>query len=130
MSRFHHPAHRLKRNRRGSALLVCTLAITVISIASVAILRSTQRGITRVDAQRSTVQARLVADGLVQRAIAAIRLNPAARGTLPLPKLPLAEPRVELTPLSATATRIEVYLYNNAGVAARDVVVDPVALSS
>jgi type II secretory pathway component PulK len=61
------------RRRSGYMLLVCTLAVTVLSMASIAIIRSSQHQIRLVDAQRSTVQGRATADGLYQRAIAVLR---------------------------------------------------------
>ncbi len=117
------------RHRRGSALLLCTLAIAVISMASIAVLRSSQRGIARVDGVRNARQGEQIADGLVQRATAMLRLNPAFAGTLPLPRSAPSGTRVELTSLSPTATRIQIFLYDRATIPARDLVVDPIALA-
>jgi hypothetical protein len=116
------------RYRRGSALLLCTLAIAVVSLASIAVLRSNLRGIARVDALRNGRQARQLADGWVQRSTAMLRLNPTFAGSLPLPGTAPAGTRVQLTPLSPNATRIQVFLYSRATTPARDLVVDPTAL--
>lgn len=123
------PSITKRRNRRGSALLLCTLAIAVISLASIAILRSNLRGIARVDALRNSRQSRQLADGWVQRSAAMLRLNPSFAGSLPLPGSAPAGTRVELTPLSPTATRIQIFLYDQATVPARDLVVNPIVLA-
>jgi len=117
-----------KDRRRGSALLLCTLAIAVLSMASIAILRSNQRGIATVDGIRTSRQARYAADGMVQRAIAAIRLNPTISGQLPLSKSAPPGARVELSPTSGTATQIQVFLYARAATPARTLTVDPTSL--
>jgi hypothetical protein len=121
--------HRISPCRRGSALLLCTLAIAVISLASIAIVRSNQRGIANIDGIRASRQARYNADGMVQRSIATIRIAPTTVGSLPLPTMFPPDARVELTPLSPNATRIRVYLYDPSTIPARDLVVDPSALS-
>jgi hypothetical protein len=117
------------RRRRGSALLICTLAIAVISLASVAIVRSNQRGIANIDGIRASRQARHNADGLIQRSIATIRVAPTTVGTLPLPTMFPPDARVELTRLSPSATQIHVFLYDPSTIPARALVVDPSALS-
>jgi len=127
------PLSNRKRSRRGSALLICTLAITVLSMASIAILRANQRGIVNVDGTRASRQARHAADGMVHRAIAAIRLNPTINGPLPLPRSSMPSSlasgaRVELNAISGTATQIQVYLYDRAATPARDLIVDPTNL--
>ncbi len=117
-----------KRCRRGSALLLCTLAIAVISLASIAIVRSNQRGIANVDGIRVSRQARYDADGIVQRSIAALRVDPTISGSLPLSASTPKDATVVLTPLSASETQIQVYLYDQSKVPARDLVVDPASL--
>ncbi len=114
-----------KRCRRGSALLLCTLAAVVISIASIAILRSNQRGIATLSGTRVSRQARATSAGLVQRAYAALRLDTNLAGSLPLPKSYRSGERLELTKLSPSATQIEVYLYGSAKIPAKVVIVDP-----
>jgi hypothetical protein len=125
---FVRPSKTKSRNRRGSALLLCTLAIAVISLASVAVLRSNLRGIARIDALRNARQSRQLADGWVQRSTAMLRLNPNFSGALPLPGSAPAGTRVELTMLSPNATRIQVFLYSGSTSPAREVVVDPATL--
>lgn len=117
------------RSRRASALLLCTLAIAVVSAASVAILRSNQRGNATLGGTRVARQARQTADGMLQRAYAAIRLDPKLTGTISLPKSYGSGERLELKSLSPTATQIEVYLYAKAKKPARIVMVDPDQLS-
>lgn len=118
--------HRRRTKRHGSALLICTIATAFVSLASIAILRSNQRGISRVDAIRVSRQGRHAADGLVQRSIAALRVNPNRAGTIVDPAV--ADARAELQRQSPNATRIQVFLFAAATVAARDLVVDPTAL--
>ena len=73
----------MRRNqRRGSALLICTLAATVLSMAAIAILRSTQRNIARVDALAASASGRCVSEGLLQRSIALLRQNPNTQGVI------------------------------------------------
>lgn len=114
-----------QRQRRGSALLLCTLAIAVISMASVAILRSTHRNVARVEGIRLSRQAHCESDGLLQRAYAMLRVDPAFSGTVTDPARRVAEARADVQRLSANATRIRVFLYAAAAVPAREAVVDP-----
>lgn len=114
--------------RRGSALLVCTLAAAVLSMAAIAILRSSQRNIARVDSLRSSTQGRSVSQGLFQRSVAVLRTNPAASGLVTDPGVVLPGARSQLTRLSPSATRIQVYLYAGASMPAIDTVVDPSVL--
>lgn len=118
---------RLKRNRQGSALLLCTLAAAVLSMGGIAILRSTQRSIVRVESQQSARQGRAITEGLYQRSVAMLRQNPATIGTITDP----AGSRTayaELQMLSPSATRIRVFLYAGSSVPAKDSVVDPTTL--
>ena len=117
-----------EKSRRGSALLVCTLAAAVLSLAAIAILRSSRHHITRTDASRTSIQGHHVTDGLVQRSIAILRADPNAAGTFVDPNVPIANAYSELTQLSPTATRIQVYLYAGSTTPAFDQVVDPSTL--
>ena len=113
------------RQRRGSAILLCTLAAAVLSMSAIAILRSSRHHIARTDAQRSSVQGHHVADGLAQRCVAVLRADPGATGTIIDPDAPLADASGELTQLSPTATQIRVYLYAGSTTPAFDQIVDP-----
>ena len=113
------------RKRRGSALLLCTLAAAVLATAAIAILRSGQRSIARIESIRACDSGRQVADGLVQRAIATLRVDGNASGLLVDPNSPLPDATCRLTPLAANATQIQVFLYAGATTPAVDMVVDP-----
>ena len=117
-------AIKTSRHRNGSALLVCTLAAFALSIASIAILRSSRRHIARVDALRSAAVGRCVSEGLVQRSIASLRVNPALTGTLIDPKSPLRGARCELRQLTASSAQIQVYLYPTSSVPAKVLIVN------
>lgn len=120
-------SHRHRR-RRGSALLVCTLAATVLSMAAIAIIRSSQRNIARVDALRTTGQGRCVVEGLFQRSIAILRTDPNTTGTIADPNNGMANARCDLRQLSPTATQIQIFLYAGATTPAKSVVIDPTTL--
>lgn len=114
--------------RTGSALLVATLAAAVLSMAGIAIIRSSQRSIARVDALRTTTQGRCVAEGLVQRAIATLRIDPNRTGAITDPSSLLPNANCQLRQLSPTATQIEVFLYAGSSTPVKDIVVDPTTL--
>ena len=116
------------RRRKGSAILVCTLAAAVLSLAAIAILRSSRHQIARTDAQRSSVHGHQVSDGLVQRCVAILRANPAATGRVTDPDTPMPDAFAELIQLSPTATQIRVFLYSGATTPAFDRIVDPATL--
>lgn len=119
---------RTARCRQGSALLVCTLAVAVVGLSSIAILRSSQRHHASVDGIRASRQARYDADGMLQRAVAALRVDPNTSGSLPLGGTVAPSARCELVRLSADAVRINCLMYDNASIPARELVVDPNAL--
>jgi type II secretory pathway component PulK len=116
------------RSRRGAALLVCTLAAAVLSMAAIAILRSSKRAIERVDAVQVSSASRAVSEGLLQRSIAILRVNPNATGSVTDPNNGMSSARAELRQLSPTATQVQVFLYPGSTVPAEDIVVDPTAL--
>ena len=116
------------RQRKGSALLLCTLAATVLSMAAIAILRSGRQSIARVDSLRVSDSGRHVAEGFLQRSIALLQQNPNASGTVVDPANPLPGSRCELTPINANATQIRVFLYPGSSIPAVDAIVDPNAL--
>lgn len=120
-------SHQAKQ-RHGSALLVCTLAAAVLSMASIAILRSSQRSIARVDALQNSSQGRCVTEGLFQRSVAILRTSPNTSGTIVDPSSSMPNARCELRQLSPTATQIQIFLYASSTIPAKDVVVDPTAL--
>ncbi|EMI44390.1 hypothetical protein [Rhodopirellula sp. SWK7] len=65
-----------RRPRRGSAILLCFLAMAVVSVASIAIARSHRRLNIRRSVLLSSVQGKLIADALTHRQIAYQRINP------------------------------------------------------
>ena len=121
--RFHHRIG--YRQRRGSAILLCTLAAAILSFSAIAILRSSRHQIAKTDAHRSGLQGHHVSDGLVQRCVAVLRANPNATGQVVDPSSPLANAYGELTQLSPTQTEIRVYLYAGSTTPAFDRIVDP-----
>lgn len=116
------------RAPRGAALLVCTLAAAVLSMAAIAILRSSKRGIERIDAVQVSSTSRAVSEGLLQRSIAILRVNPNTIGTITDANNGMQSARSELRQISPTATQIQVFLYPGSTVPAQDVVVDPTTL--
>jgi hypothetical protein len=117
-----------RRGRRGSALLVCTLAAAVLSMAAIAIIRSSQRNIARVDALRTTGEGRFVVEGLFQRSIAVLRSDPNSTGPIVDPANGMPGATCVLRQLSPTATQVQIFLYTGATTPAKDVVLDPTAL--
>ncbi len=65
-----------RRPRSGSAILLCFLAMAVVSVASIAIARSHRRLNIRRSVLLSSVQGKLIADALTHRQIAYQRINP------------------------------------------------------
>ena len=114
-----------RRRRNGSAILVCTLAAAVLSLAAIAILRSSRHQIARTGAQRSSVQGHQVSDGLVQRCVAILRANPSAVGRVTDSGAAMPDAFAELIQLSPTATQIRIYMYAGATTPAFDRIVDP-----
>lgn len=121
-------AIRKSRQRRGSALLVCTLAAAVVSMAAIAIVRSGRHSVARVEALRVSASSHHVAEGLTQRAIAILRDDPNRNGDVVDPNAPLPAARCRLLRLSPTATQIQVFLYAGSTIPAIDLVVDPTRL--
>ncbi|WP_146533928.1 hypothetical protein [Rubripirellula reticaptiva] len=122
--------HPRKRNRRGSALLICTLAATVLSMATIAIIRSNQRSVARVDANRTAIQGRLFADGLLQRSLAMLRVDPKLSGEIRDKYSKHPEQRIELRPLTSTTTMIQVFLYEGSKIPAVSRIVDIESLAN
>ncbi|MEM1070586.1 MAG: hypothetical protein AAGI63_16910 [Planctomycetota bacterium] len=110
-------------------LLVCTLAVTVLSMASIAMIRSGQHQIRLVEAQRVGTQSRMTAEGLYQRALATLRHNPNAQGSVFDPAIPTAGVRAELIRISDDATQIQIFLYDGSTIPAINRVIDPAALN-
>lgn len=119
---------RNRRKRRGSALVVCTIATAALSLAAIAIVRSGTRSIARLESLRSTDAGRHVAAGLTQRAIATLRNDPSASGTIIDPGNGMADATCQMTTLSPSATQIRVFLYAGSTIPASDLVIDPTSL--
>ena len=117
-----------RRNRKGSALLLCTLAAAMLSMAAVGIIRGSRRAIARTDSLNASTEGRLVADGLFQRAIAHMRNDPAPNIVLTDSNSPLPSATCQLRTLSPTAVEVTVFLYAGATVPARQTIVDPTTL--
>jgi hypothetical protein len=98
-------------------------------MASIAILRSSQHQLRLADAQRSSTQGKAIADGLYHRAIATLRDNPKAQGTILDPEIKTPGPRAELRRISKDATLIQVFLYQKSTVPAISTTIDPEVLS-
>ena len=124
-----HRRTRKRCRRQGSALLVCTLAAVVLSMASIAILRSTHRSIARIDALQSSVRGRCISQGLYQRSIAILRQDANFEGQVVDPVVGSDSGYSRITRLAPDATRIEVFLYAGATAAAVDTVLDPQTLN-
>jgi len=110
--------------RQGSALLLTTLAATVLSLGSIAILRSSQRKIAQVDAIRHSMQSRCAAAGLFQRSIAILRTDINRTGTVTDPAIGDPNIRAELLSVAKDSTRVVVYLYDGATVPTIDITLD------
>lgn len=110
-------------------LLVCTLAVTVLSVASLAIIRSSQQRVRLAEAQRFSTRGQTVADGLYQRALATLRSDPNANETIQDPGNGISGARAKLERLSNNATRIELFLYPNSSIPVISTVIDPGAIT-
>ncbi|QDT03351.1 hypothetical protein K227x_17330 [Rubripirellula lacrimiformis] len=97
--------------RQGSALLICTLAATVLSMATLAIVRSQQLAIARIDATRTSLSGQATADGLMQRTIAMLRVDPTLQGQYQDTRVKGAEPWIDVQPISSSETLVQIYLY-------------------
>ena len=109
-------------------LLVCTLAVTVLSVASLAIIRSSQQRVRLAEAQRFSTRGQTAADGLYQRALATLRSDPNANETIQDPGNGISGARATLERLSNNATRIEVFLYPSSTIPVIRTVIDPSAI--
>jgi hypothetical protein len=107
---------------------LCALASVILSLAATAILRSQRHAIARVDSQRTAIAGQHVAEGLLQRSIAMLRIDPLAQGTVVDPANLWPNASCQLQRLSPTATRIQIFLYSGSTTPAIDTVVDPTAL--
>lgn len=116
------------RSRRGSALLICTLAAAVLSMATVAILRSQQHAVRRVDAARASLSAKMTADGLMQRAVAMLRANPTLATTFNDQRFRNSPAFVVVQPLSIDTSRVSVFLYAGSTVPAASRVINVTSL--
>ncbi|MDA8746353.1 hypothetical protein N9N28_17155 [Rubripirellula amarantea] len=119
---------RRRHQRRGSALLLCTLATVVLSLSAIAILKSHSREIGHTEAMESSVRGRLVAGGLLQRTIAQLRVDPLYSGTVTDRAAGSPDAFAQVTRVSASATRIDVFLYAGSRIPATSKIVDPTTL--
>ncbi|TWU55801.1 hypothetical protein Poly59_21030 [Rubripirellula reticaptiva] len=110
--------------------MICTLAATVLSMATIAIIRSNQRSVARVDANRTAIQGRLFADGLLQRSLAMLRVDPKLSGEIRDKYSKHPEQRIELRPLTSTTTMIQVFLYEGSKIPAVSRIVDIESLAN
>ncbi|TWT83536.1 hypothetical protein CA13_50010 [Planctomycetes bacterium CA13] len=97
--------------RSGSALLLCTLVAAVLSMSAITILRSSEVAIARVDAERCAVQGRHAAEGLLQRAVAQLELNPNLSGIIVDPDSPFQSAYCVVQPIDKTHISVSAYLY-------------------
>ncbi len=121
-------ARRMQRQRRGSAILLCTLAAAILSLAAIAIVRSSRHHIAHTHAHRSSVDGHHISDGLAQRCVAILRADPNATGRVTDPNITLPDAYAELNLLSPTMTQIRVFLYAGSTIPALDTIVDPATL--
>ncbi|MEM9364891.1 MAG: hypothetical protein AAGD07_02770 [Planctomycetota bacterium] len=67
------PGRRERDPRRGSALVLCMLAVAVMSLSAIAIVRNQQRASLRARSVRDRAMGQAVADGLMHRHVALVR---------------------------------------------------------
>ncbi|GAA4467563.1 hypothetical protein [Novipirellula rosea] len=118
--------HKLRsaRTRSGSALLLCTLAAAVLSMSAIAILRSSKLAIARVDARRTAIQGRHIADGLVQQAIAQLKSDADFEGEIFATDSAMPTARVVVKQPGKKEAMLSVFLYERSAVAAKEVSID------
>ena len=98
-------------SRRGSVLLLCTLATVMLSLAGIAILRTHKQHIAATHAAESSVEARMTTDGLMQRAIAQLRNDPHSPSLIQDKGSTMPEAFAKLQPISGTLSEVQVFLY-------------------
>ena len=118
-----------RKRRKGSALLLCTLVTAVLSMSAIAILRSSQLAITRVESTRNSVAARHAADGFVQRAVSILKSNPTYTGKFAHKESGFPNAFCETASVGTTQVAIRVYLYDTAKVPVIERVIDLAALN-
>ncbi len=74
--KFENRCCKRSKSRRGSALLLCTLAATLLSMSALVIIRSNRISIAQTHSQHAAVWGRHTAESLVQRSIAQLREDP------------------------------------------------------
>jgi type II secretory pathway component PulK len=74
-----------RRARRGIALVLCTLAATLVGIVGMGLLTSQQRQASRVAGVTTYEQARQLAIGAAHQGLAELRARRTLRGRLALP---------------------------------------------
>jgi len=118
------PLRRVTR-RRGSAIVLCCLAMAVLSLASIAIVRSHARLNVRRSTTISQTHGRMLADALLHREIA-WRRNPGNTTSAPtrtllrdLPRYPSASVSIDQVSLVDNTIDLSVRLYPAAPAAKR-----------
>ncbi|MGB0595597.1 MAG: hypothetical protein ACPGLY_02715 [Rubripirellula sp.] len=101
----------------------------VLSVASLAIILSSQPRVRLAEAQRFSTRGQAVADELYQRALATLRSDPNANETIQDPGNGISGARAKLERLSNNATRIELFLYPNSSIPVISTVIDPGAIT-
>ena len=119
---------RKARCRTGSMLLLGTLAAFVLSLGSLAIIKSHSRRIAMTNAETASAQSRLTSVGLLQRSVALLQNDPLYQGTVIDRGAAIAEAYAEVSSISPTSTRIDIFLYRRAPVPAATKTVDPTSL--
>ena len=107
---------RRNRSRQGSVLLLCTLAAVVLSLAGLAILQSHSRNLAMTRSVESSMAARMASDGLMQRAIAQLRVDPNATLRVIDKNSSLPDAYGKIVPISATQSEVSIFLYKDAKV--------------
>ena len=98
------------RPQNGYRLLVCTLAVTVLSVASLAIIGGSQQRVRSAETQRFRIRDQKAGDGFYQRALATLRFGPNANETIQDAGNGISGARVLLERHSNNATRIEFFV--------------------
>lgn len=99
-------------------LLLCTIATVMLSMAGLSILHSHTRNLARTRSVEASTQSRLAAEGLMQRAVARIALDPAVRLTMTDPNSTLPNAFADIVPISADQSQVRIYLYQDSKIPA------------
>lgn len=105
--------NRHKPSRKGSLLLLCTLAAVTLSLAGLAILQSHSRKLAMTKSTESSVHARMATDALMQQAIAQLRVDPTAKLMIVDKGSALPSAYGEVVPISKTQSQVSIFLYRD-----------------